>query len=654
MASFLDVCRFNPTLGGTTDWTVSSNVQGYQTPALAGAVNATVYRYRAESADLSQWEIGFGAYTVAGTVLARTTVLYNSSGTGTGAGQSGAGTKINFSTVPQVGIVALAEDMIQSIAAVTHKWLNSISTLGVPTLTQPDATDISFTQAGTGGVATTLDALFHQRIYTPEMFGAVSFPLGTAAASVTSSQTAIQACVTALAAIGGGTMLLGPGVYAVVGGITIPSNIYIKGSGRYTTVILHKPTANGVALFFGSGGGAETFRGGVSDLSVQSADVTFGKVAIQVWDFSGFVLHMVSVNSYPAGTYYAGGGGSIALLTQGREVSYVLEYEFAAEVPIRVSVNPNSATISLDSWVFHNGALFAQGTNHVVTFDTGIAIYNIHFCGAQNWIGGTDKFHWIDTTSSAISEGLYLSGIKSEQGVNPAGYTINIQNHTNLYGLHIDDSIAGDSNAILLRKVINATISNFSYPGWGVGLNIDGTVLSCELIGCSWISGVTATISGVTLVRSGGIVTGQSTALPGSGLYTVTGSGLATMNGASIDNAAWTTYTPTITSGSGTPTTTSASGRYKQIGKTVIVEIIATLTTIGTAAGSVIATLPVASVGVGGAQYVGSSFEFFSNKGGPALVFNGDPTHVICQDAAGTTYWVNGHVVNMQVTYEVA
>lgn len=103
MAAFLDVCRFNPTLGGTTDWTVSSAVTGYLTPASAGAVNGTVYRYRAESADLTQWEVGFGAYTVSGTVLARTTVLFNSLGTTA---------KISFSAAPQVAIVALKEDLI--------------------------------------------------------------------------------------------------------------------------------------------------------------------------------------------------------------------------------------------------------------------------------------------------------------------------------------------------------------------------------------------------------------------------------------------------------------------------------------------------------------------------------------------------------------
>jgi hypothetical protein len=111
MADFLDVCRFTPTAGGTTDWTYSAAVTGYNSPALAGVTNGSTYKYRAESSDLTQWEVGEGTYNTGTGVLARTTVLYNSSGTGFASGQSGAGTKISFSTAPQVAIVALTNDV---------------------------------------------------------------------------------------------------------------------------------------------------------------------------------------------------------------------------------------------------------------------------------------------------------------------------------------------------------------------------------------------------------------------------------------------------------------------------------------------------------------------------------------------------------------
>lgn len=106
MQSFLDICRFRAVSAGTGSFVVSSAVQGYQTPASAGAVDGDTYRYRAENFDLSEWEVGYGTYSVATLTLARSTVLYNSSGT-TSA--------INFTTRPQVAVVALARDIPKTI-----------------------------------------------------------------------------------------------------------------------------------------------------------------------------------------------------------------------------------------------------------------------------------------------------------------------------------------------------------------------------------------------------------------------------------------------------------------------------------------------------------------------------------------------------------
>lgn len=111
MSLFVDNCRFTPTAGGTTDWTFSAAVTGYQSPALANALNGSSYKFLAISADLTQWEMTQGNYNSGTGVFARTTVLYNSSGTGTAAGQSGAGTKINFIATPTVAIIAMAEDL---------------------------------------------------------------------------------------------------------------------------------------------------------------------------------------------------------------------------------------------------------------------------------------------------------------------------------------------------------------------------------------------------------------------------------------------------------------------------------------------------------------------------------------------------------------
>lgn len=111
MAAFLDLCRFVASAGGTADWTYSSTVSPYLSPTEAVAVNGRIYKVRAESADLTRWEVSEGAYSSAGAgTFARTTVLYNSAGTGTL--QGGAGTKINFTAAPQVWVVASKRDLL--------------------------------------------------------------------------------------------------------------------------------------------------------------------------------------------------------------------------------------------------------------------------------------------------------------------------------------------------------------------------------------------------------------------------------------------------------------------------------------------------------------------------------------------------------------
>lgn len=102
MTYFLNACRFTPTLGGLTDWTYASAVLGYQSPASAGVVNGATYHYRAESADLSQWEYGDGVYNTGTGVLTRATVRGNS---------LGSTAKINFGTVPTVSVISIAEDL---------------------------------------------------------------------------------------------------------------------------------------------------------------------------------------------------------------------------------------------------------------------------------------------------------------------------------------------------------------------------------------------------------------------------------------------------------------------------------------------------------------------------------------------------------------
>lgn len=67
----------------------------------------------------------------------------------------------------------------------------------------------------------------------------------------------------------------------------------------------------------------------------------------------------------------------------------------------------------------------------------------------------------------------------------------------------------------------------------------------------------------------------------------------AALDGKQSVTGAWAAYTPSVSAGSGSFTSVSATGAYLQMGKTVFVRLHVNITTNGSAAGSVSAGLPV-------------------------------------------------------------
>ena len=114
------------------------------------------------------------------------------------------------------------------------------------------------------------------------------------------------------------------------------------------------------------------------------------------------------------------------------------------------------------------------------------------------------------------------------------------------------------------------------------------------------------------------------------------------------DNAAYTSYTPTITSGTGSFTTVSATGSSKRIGKVVDVKIAITITTNGTAATDVRATLPFTAV-------AGSQGVFRDTTGsGNCGIISTATTFCIFRTFTNTYPGATGATLTGSITYEVA
>ncbi len=296
MAAYADLVRFIPTLGGTTDWTYSSAVGGCQSPTAANVQNGVSYKLYAVSNDLTQWEISSGAYNSSTGVFARTTVLYNSSGTGSAAGQSGVGTKINFSTVPQVSIVALAEDLIAPAATVQRFTATGAGTYN------PTSSAVRFIKVklvgGGGGGANATAAAGQTNLgsggggggYVEHIMAAGSYSYVVGAGGAAQSNGADTTFNSgALVASGGGGTSFTTGSGTTLGRPSGTSSGGAASGGNAENI----PGENGDVAFRYSGSEGICARGGKSFLSVQSGQTLVGAAAA----------------GGQAGKAYGGGGG---------------------------------------------------------------------------------------------------------------------------------------------------------------------------------------------------------------------------------------------------------------------------------------------------------------------------------------------------------
>ena len=120
-----------------------------------------------------------------------------------------------------------------------------------------------------------------------------------------------------------------------------------------------------------------------------------------------------------------------------------------------------------------------------------------------------------------------------------------------------------------------------------------------------------------------------------------------------LNNTAWTAYTPAVQPVSGSFTAASATGAYKQIGKTVFCRIIVTVTTIGTGSGGIIASLPVTALAANsGAIWGGRESAAY---GFPLWGWNANTVQVYFYQYSGAgILGSNGAVYNLTGIYEAA
>lgn len=476
-----------------------------------------------------------GGGTLSSSAQTLTSIQATSTATFSGTAQGGASaafpavqptieTNYIIKTIPDTSsLMATGVASIQGMTGVLLCGSNTTCTGNIIDANAATPSSILFTQTGTGAVPESIDTFLRSLIWTPEMFGAVCSPFGTASASVADSTTAMTNSLAAADAFGG-TLKIGPCVYKYSAGLTIRNQgTSIEGSSESSSTLLFKPTATGTALTIRTGTPTDIFWTKVRNLRIASDDTTSVKKGLNLIDVSNARITGVNITGYPSGYFTDGTFASRGFAINGHESTDVQDMNIYADFPLTIGLNPDQS-ISMDSFVFKNLTLISIATgNPSVTMETGICLYNTWFTGAQNWIGGNTKLKWIDTTSTCRSQGLYLSGIKSEQALVATGFTVDIEHNTGLLAFSMSNSTLGDTNGVKLRKVLNPIISNIDMQiptGTGyTGIDVDTTVGTLQLDNSSWHSSVIASFGGLTSCQSSASLAANSTQIPPRGFF---------------------------------------------------------------------------------------------------------------------------------------
>ena len=120
------------------------------------------------------------------------------------------------------------------------------------------------------------------------------------------------------------------------------------------------------------------------------------------------------------------------------------------------------------------------------------------------------------------------------------------------------------------------------------------------------------------------------------------------------DDGAWAAYTPTISSGSGTITTASGTGRWLKQGKIIHFAVVLTITTNGTGAGYIGFTLPSACAASVEHTFVGQDRGITDDSTVSILQASSSTTIARTYFHTGAYPGANGAVIVVSGSYEVA
>lgn len=237
----------------------------------------------------------------------------------------------------------------------------------------------------------------------------------------TDDTTAIQAAVTAAQAFASGTgatVFFPPGTYLITSTVNIAGHwVYLQGTGPKATKIKFVPTADAVC-FNWSLSPSTLYGGGCSGMFFLSqTGNTFKKTALKFTSVSGVRVEHVWIDPISQTNSTWVGSNSVGVHTNGREFIRLNDYRAYCDIPIRVSIDPNLASISCDQMYITDSYLSATpgSLNPCMLIDPAAVILNLNI-DTGTWILDRYGLQWNDPSSTAAlgSENVKIANLRCE------------------------------------------------------------------------------------------------------------------------------------------------------------------------------------------------------------------------------------------------
>lgn len=348
-------------------------------------------------------------------------------------------------------------------------------------------------------------------------------------------------------------------------------------------------------------------------------------------------------NGSTGGVQLGGGGGGVSVLSALTYGGVTLSNTVTGTGSMVLSSSPTLTTPVISGAIAGAVAISSNSASGLAVGSNGATnpVLQVN-CSAGSQATGIQIVG--NAAAGGVGIGAISSGTNESFAINAKGSGSIVLGNTSTGPINLSQAVTM-SGALTYGGV---TLSNAVTGTGSMALSISPTFTGAPL------APTAAVDTNTTQIATTAMVLGQAASATPGAITNTAAVGTSTRYARAdhvhaFESTAWTTYTPTITAGAGTFTTVSATGRYKQIGKTVFVSVDVTITTAGTAASTLFASLPLTAAA---ASYTGSAIEVTGGKSG-AVRIAPSATTMGTLDATAATFIANGKEVVMTSVYEI-